>query len=368
MIYNKKGGFKLYPSSEEISEELVLKDHIYLDNDASNFDDITSDIVTLIKIEDKREYNIFNSEFNKYWEGKDNQIVQAHTNPIDRATVFAYFDPINSLTSEMLDILFYKLYKQRKKYICLWDWDRTISMEEGLAGTANKYCEVCEPYQYTKKLFQFNETYNSHDTVVDLDVFLGNYMNVMHNQNEGIYNGLFKMKTPITQGQYTEYLLGGKTRVAKLRNIFSLDNVKHCIISNSAAFNLLDDNKNNTMLVRGIFHEMGLSKQANNNILLLHSGSTANRSGGYTKAQFINMLTSPGEVKIPVSITKLKELSDYRLYQLKCFLNDIVPEKPASPPDEYREHTDNSSLRRTKSAPSGNSPNQRVEIVRSIDI
>jgi hypothetical protein len=336
---------------------------VFLDNESKNFKKINDTNVTCIKVTDKGDKGhssgAYDERFDDYWENKYNQIVENVPADIKKST-FAYFDTNNSLTTENLKALKLKLESGGKR-ICLWDWDRTISMEEGFqAHPTTTYTSLLDPmYEHTP--FINNEIYNKHNEVDNLNNIFIDYMDYMHNEDPDIYNGVYKLDNPIDSPEYTNYLLGGKDRVAILKEIFSLENVKHCVISNNSSFNLFDDDDNNNnklLLIRAIFYEMGLNSEQNNNILLLHCGSKAVVNGGYTKPDFVN-LVSDSETKLinPDEINNLRDLSDYRIYQLLSFLrNDRKPlqqppprtmSEPVKPSGPVSEH-----VKRSHSAPS----------------
>jgi len=157
--------------------------------------------------------------------------------------------------------------------------------------------------------------------------------------------------------------LGGKLRVEMLKTILSLDNVKHCIISNNKSFNLLDDN-HKILFIRGIFHEMGLPKEKNNDILLLYCGKSAERDGGYTKQKFIELLTTKIKMEKPDAVYSLMELSNYRIYQLQCFINGIKPEEIEN---IFGDMYNKQPIQRTLSEPSMEMENNSEPVKRSMD-
>lgn len=351
--YNKKGGAA--PDTIDVvnAVDYKLKNFIFLDNEETNFYGINDDKVTCIKVADKGDKKIptkqYDENFDKYWTntGDNNQIVK-NVPDVSKLTTFAYFDTHNSLTTDELNTLYTKL-KSGGKRICLWDWDRTISMEEGFQAhpTIN--------FTYSKgnpiTTFTTNEVINNYNEVKNLSVILDDYMNQMHINNQRIWEATYKLKAAIKPKQYTNYLLGGEARVTIFSLIFSLENVKHCVISNNPAFNLFNDFNHKILFIRAIFNEMGLTSKLNNNILLLHCGLQAKASGGYTKPEFVNNLISDKhDILVPEIINTLKELSDYRIHQLKCFLENKPP-NPVKKIDYEEIKTSQLPLPRSRSEP-----------------
>lgn len=338
--YNKKGGAVLNTIEAVNAKGYTLMQCVFLDNESKNFKRINDTNVTCIKVTDKGQSSgAYDKRFDDYWTntGDNNQIVENVPADIKQKT-FAYFDTHNSLTTVELEKLYTKLESGGKR-ICLWDWDRTISMEEGFqAHPTTTYTSLSDTlYEYTP--FINNEIYNKHNEVENLNDIFFDYMDYMHNGDTDIYEGIYRLNDPINQKEYTNYLLGGKDRVAILKKIFSLENVKHCVISNNPSFDLTNKKNNKLLLIRAIFYEMGLNSEQNNNILLLHCGSKAVVNDGYTKPQFVNLVSSDLETQLikPDEINNLRDLSDYRIYQLLSFLRNKETTQPqlrtsSSPP------------------------------------
>lgn len=369
--YNKKGGLILSKIEEVNVKSYTLHQCVFLDNESKNFINI-NDNVTCIKVADKGDKRHssgkYDEKFDDYWDdtGDKNKIV---TNvPVeDKETIFDHFDTNNSLTTDALGKLKSKL-ESSGKHICLWDWDRTISMEEGFRALPSIYF-TSDNKGYNTEDFTINEAISNYNNNKTLPVILTQYMSKNHINNSRIWKATYKLQNPIEQKEYTNYLLGGKDRVAILKEIFSLDNVKHCVISNNPSFNLFDDYNNKLLLIRAIFNEMGLNSEQNNNILLLHCGSRAKDIGGYTKPEFVNNLVSDKHViLVPEKINTLIALSNYRIHQLRCFLND---EQPNAVKEAYYERVPQklTPLPRTMSEPvkSSNLDLEPVQRVTSVD-
>jgi hypothetical protein len=351
------GGIVNVINTSTFSELNDKVEFIFLDNENKNFIGINNidGKILLLKIEDSVPPFYNSKEFANYWlDKKLNQIVN-EVKPNNAINAFQAFDSKNSLTSECLNRFYEKLKSEssKRKIVCFWDWDRTITMEEGLLGLKSNVFfldYIAKLLKFNVKKFQKLEITNTYDTGY-LDVILYKYMSNYHNKNRGIY-GAYTLSNEIETGQFTEYLLGGKDRMQSLKRIFELDNVLHCIISNNNGFNIYDE-KNKILLIRGIFHEMGLNSETVNKILLLHCGNNAESSGGYNKSDFINFVNlNKNALFASNAVSNLKTLSNYRIYQINKFLKSTSDNNNSvNSVDSNNSIHSIHSVKRTSSAP-----------------
>lgn len=149
--------------------------------------------------------------------------------------VYEVFDPMNSLNVDAIDTIISTKIKPDKFYIFFWDWDRTFTIEEGLPAVTNKlFLSKHMSYKTTLNNFKINEINNTHYKMENgtfndlLDTYLKYFISKIQ--------GLYPIGDKFNIDDYVTYLLGGSDRMTALSKLFTLDNVKHCFVSNNELF------------------------------------------------------------------------------------------------------------------------------------
>lgn len=297
------------------------------------------DRLSFYKVNSLEHNRVSREQIQEYWNSKEadkeNPIIKLALEKYDTKTrirlpsgisrefkissAFSEFDPLNSLTPEFIETIIEQI-DPKKRYVFFWDWDRTITLEEGLWPYTDKQYGIFGNPESRNKFLR-NEISNNHDDTLYtlLDKSVEKFPELVRNWMTKNTSGIFTFR------QYVDFLLGGKSRVEALAKLFKQPNVKHCIISNNKSFYLYDP-LSCILLTRAIFKSIGLTLEENNNILMIHTGQKALRYNGITKQNFIEKVTSR-ELIPPKPISNLSTLTDHRINQLINFISEGIKER-----------------------------------------
>ena len=376
----QKGGVLIDHQKDQILEEELTR-YVFFDNDMENIKGIEEiENLTTVRVKEMEiqygNYKLWQAqELEKLWQAqelekfrayleanKENnkiyEIILENKNDVKVSQLYSYYDVNNSLTPDTLARIKDNV-SRGQKYVFFWDWDRTLSMEEG-------FIAIHTP-PLSESDFKYSEIFNQYHLYPEFDQYLKKYINDIHNKNTGVNKVMGLSPYSMEDGDFVKYLFGGEKRISALVELLKLPNIIHCIISNSAAFDLFNKinekrkNVENILLVRSFFNDMGLSLEDQSRILILHCGSKTKDTTGYNKQSIINKAMEHIEKKKPIiidtDISNLKLLMHHRINQIIKFMNkDDEPvgrtlSAPAGIPT-FDEFNNNNLPRRTQSGPS----------------
>jgi hypothetical protein len=275
-----------------------LTKYMFFDNDKTNIKGIEGiEDLTIINVNESmteqqkldgfieyvKTHREDNGIYNTIAERLDNKDMEARTKYEELVKVlYKYYDVSNSLTPDILNDIKSKVSID-KKYVFFWDWDRTLSMEEGFLAMKNPQLLVSD-----YKEAEISNNYDIKIKELDIENYLHTYIEERHNKKVHSAMGFPELEHGLKDGDYVKYLFGGTARIHALVELFKLPNIIHCVISNSISFNLFDQKgKENILLVRAFFNDMGLNVSDQGRILILHCGSKTQKPTGYNKQSFI---------------------------------------------------------------------------------
>ena len=299
----------------------------YFDNDVDNFRGLTlNKYITSYAVGTHKtgRPNLSLSDFANYWKNNKSKIADYYIKNNVNPRIYDRVDILNDLMVDKLQSLYYHLLEGGHRII-FWDWDRTLTIQEGNISFADNYY-----WQHTdvRQVISYNNFININNTPNPAN-YTATFQKLMETYNQTFGHEQIEKVIDIDDPDFdfeprdlAVYYFGGEERAKWIAKIFNLDNINHIVISNNRSF---DENINYSRMlyIRGMLHNIGVTVINNMNINLVYSGYRAVEYGGFTKPDCIYQFMNPLENYVDMEnhymvAQETNQLIQYANYIVQC--------------------------------------------------